>query len=39
MSFTYLGNQLCFKGKDESEEGYLVRSTGEYKLDDVEILV
>jgi GDPmannose 4,6-dehydratase len=39
MSFAELGIELGFRGKDESEEGYVVRSTGEYKLDDGEIVV
>jgi GDPmannose 4,6-dehydratase len=39
MSFAELGIELGFRGKNESEEGYVVRSTGEYKLDDGEIVV
>jgi GDPmannose 4,6-dehydratase len=33
MSFAELGIELEFKGKDEAEEGYVVKNTGEYKLE------
>jgi GDPmannose 4,6-dehydratase len=33
MSFSELGIELGFRGVDEAEEGYIVKNTGEYKLD------
>ncbi len=30
MSFAELGIELGFRGKDEAEEAYLVKNTGEY---------
>jgi GDPmannose 4,6-dehydratase len=32
MSFAELGIELGFRGKDEAEEGYVVKNIGEYKL-------
>lgn len=39
MSFAELGIELGFRGKDELEEGYIVRNTGEYKLVDGKVVV
>ena len=38
MSFAELGIELGFRGKDEGEEGYVVKNTGEYKLDEAKLL-
>ena len=39
MSFAELGIELGFRGKDESEEGYVVKNNGEYKLDEGKVVV
>jgi GDPmannose 4,6-dehydratase len=39
MSFAELGIELGFRGKDETEEGYVVKNTGEYKLDKGSVVV
>ena len=39
MSFAELGIELGFRGKDEAEEGYVVKNTGEYKLDEGQVVV
>jgi GDPmannose 4,6-dehydratase len=39
MSFAELGIELGFRGKDESEEGYVVKSIGDYKLEEDRIVV
>ena len=39
MSFTELGIELEFKGKDEAEEGYVVKNIGEYKLEEGQVVV
>jgi GDPmannose 4,6-dehydratase len=39
MSFAELGIDLEFRGKDEAEEGYVVKNTGEYKLDEGQVVV
>ncbi len=39
MSFAELGIELGFRGKDESEEGYVVKNTGEYKLEEGKVVV
>ena len=39
MSFAELGIVLGFRGKDEAEEGYVVKNTGEYKLDEGRVVV
>jgi GDPmannose 4,6-dehydratase len=39
MSFAELGIELGFNGKDEAEEGYVVKNTGEYKLDVGQVVV
>jgi len=39
MSFAELGIELGFRGKDEGEEGYVIKNTGEYKLDKGQVVV
>ena len=39
MSFEELGIELGFTGKDEAEEGYVVKNTGEYKLEEGTVVV
>jgi GDPmannose 4,6-dehydratase len=39
MSFAELGIELRFRGKDEAEEGYVYKNTGEYKLDEGQVVV
>jgi GDPmannose 4,6-dehydratase len=39
MSFAELGIELGFRGKGEAEEGYIVKNTGEYKLDEGMVVV
>ena len=39
MSFAELGIELGFRGKDEAEEGYVVKNTGEYKLEEDKVVV
>jgi GDPmannose 4,6-dehydratase len=39
MSFAELGIELGFRGKDESEEGYVIKNNGEYKLDEDQVVV
>ena len=39
MSFAVLGIELEFRGKDEGEEGYVLKNTGEYKLEVGKIVV
>ena len=39
MSFAELGIELGFRGKDEAEEAYVVKNTGEFKLDVGKIVV
>jgi GDPmannose 4,6-dehydratase len=39
MSFSELGIELGFRGKDEAEEAYVVKNTGEYKLDEGKVVV
>jgi GDPmannose 4,6-dehydratase len=39
MSFAELGIDLGFRGKDESEEGYVIKNTGEYKLEEGKVCV
>ena len=39
MSFAELGIELGFRGKDEAEEGYVVKNTGEYKLEEGKVVV
>ena len=39
MSFAELGIELAFRGKDLAEEGYVVKSNGEKKLDEGKVVV
>ena len=39
MSFAELGIELGFRGKDEAEEAYVVRNTGEYNLEEGKVVV
>jgi GDPmannose 4,6-dehydratase len=39
MSFAELGIELGFRGKDESEEGYVVKNSGEYNLQEGKVVV
>jgi len=39
MSFAELGIELRFRGKDEAEEGYVVKISGEYKLEEGKVVV
>ena len=39
MSFAELGIELEFRGKDEEEEGYVVKNTGEYELHEGKVIV
>jgi GDPmannose 4,6-dehydratase len=39
MSFAELGIEIGFRGNDEAEEGYVVKNTGEFKLDEGKIVV
>ena len=39
MSFAELGIEVAFRGKDLGEEGYVVKSTGENKLDEGKVVV
>jgi GDPmannose 4,6-dehydratase len=39
MSFAELGIELAFRGMDEAEEGYVVKNTGEYSLEEGAIVV
>jgi hypothetical protein len=39
MSFTELGIDLGFRGKDEAEVGYVVKNTGEYKLEEKKVVI
>jgi GDPmannose 4,6-dehydratase len=39
MSFAELGIELGFRGKDAAEEGYVVKNTGEYKLEEGSVVV
>jgi GDPmannose 4,6-dehydratase len=39
MSFAELGIELDFRGKDEAEEGYVVKNTGEFKLHEGRVVV
>ena len=39
MSFAELGIELEFRGKDEAEEGFVVKNTGEYKLEEGKVVV
>jgi GDPmannose 4,6-dehydratase len=39
MSFAELGIELGFRGKDENEEGYILKNTGEYRLEEGKVIV
>ncbi len=39
MSFAELGVELKFRGKDETEEGYIFKNSGEYDLDIGKVVV
>jgi len=39
MSFAELGIELGFKGKNEDEEGYIIKNNGEYKLEEGAVVV
>jgi GDPmannose 4,6-dehydratase len=39
MSFAELGIEIGFRGNDEAEEGYVVKNTGEFKLDEGKVIV
>ncbi len=39
MSFAELGIELAFRGKDEFEEGYIIKNNSEYKLEDGKVVV
>ena len=39
MSFAELGIELGFRGKDEAEVGYVLKNTGEYKLEEGQVVV
>jgi GDPmannose 4,6-dehydratase len=39
MSFAEIGIELAFRGKDESEEGYIVKNNSEYKLEEGKVVV
>jgi len=39
MSFAELGIELCFRGTDDAEEGYVVKNNGGYKLNEGQVIV
>jgi GDPmannose 4,6-dehydratase len=39
MSFAELRIELAFRGKDEAEEGYVIKNSGEYKLEEGKVVV
>ena len=39
MSFAELGVELGFRGENEDEEAYVVKNTGEYKLEEGKVVV
>ena len=39
MTFAELGIELSFKGTDDAEEGYVVKNTGAYNLEDGQVVV
>ena len=39
MSFAELGIELAFRGRNESEEGYVIKNRGEYKLEKGKVVV
>ena len=39
MSFAELGLELAFRGAGESEEGYIHKCTGEFKLEEGKVVI
>jgi GDPmannose 4,6-dehydratase len=39
MSFAELGIELAFRGKDEAEEGYVIKNNSEYQLEEGKVVV
>jgi GDPmannose 4,6-dehydratase len=39
MSFAELGIEIAFRGKDEEEEGYIVKNVGEFQLKEGTVIV
>jgi GDPmannose 4,6-dehydratase len=39
MSFSELGIEIGFRGKDEAEEGFVIKCVGEYKLEEDKVVV
>ena len=39
MSFAELGIELEFRGKEEAEEGFVIKNTGEYNLEEGKVVV
>jgi GDPmannose 4,6-dehydratase len=39
MSFAELGIELGFRGKNEAEEGFILKNKSEYKLDEGRVVV
>jgi GDPmannose 4,6-dehydratase len=39
MAFAELGIELGFKGNDDNEEGYIVKNTGSYNLNEGQVVV
>ena len=39
LSFAEIGIELAFRGKDEAEEGYVVKNNSEYKLEQGKVVV
>ena len=39
MSFAVLGIELGFRGKDEAEEGYIIKNKSEYKLEEGKVII
>jgi len=39
MSFAEIGLELGFRGPDEAEEGYVLKNTGEYKIEEGKVVV
>jgi GDPmannose 4,6-dehydratase len=39
MSFAELGIELAFRGKDEAEEGFIVKNNSEYQLEEGKVVV
>jgi GDPmannose 4,6-dehydratase len=39
MSFAELGIELDFRGKEEAEEGYVIKNNGEFKVEEGKVVV